>query len=484
MPAYAENKILALHRLTRFKKTLRTHESIGLWYVLLTLLLCLPVVFTTYIPLVDYPNHLARADMLARYHQVLSFRSHYRLLIQPIPNLAMDLVIPLIARFTGTIMAGKLFLIALFLLYSFGCYLLSFTIFGYDTRAAFIPLLFIYNSTLLMGFVNYAVGVALFLITFALWLRWKDRWTIARFAGFSALACACYLSHLSSIAILGLSTVAVMSWELFTRRARWTQLLITGCAALPAVFAYLAFMRGSGHIGSIELNTLSGKLIGLLGIVRGYDLTFDLLLVFGLVACFAYLALSRMSVSVNPIALLPALVLFLAFAACPLAMYTSSGADVRFVWPAFVLLALSFRIRTPKRKYAFCLGFIVAVYIIRFAAIWWNWHQEDVTARAIVQSFDKLPRQATLYPAFFDSGGVNAVKQSRGLASLACYAVITRDAFVPSVFALSGQQPLIFKGHHPFHVWEKKISTRTSISIYGHSNRHRNSGTGLAAPQA
>lgn len=437
-------------------QTRRIFASLRLCYTALTLLLCLPILFTTYLPLVDYPNHLARVDILARYVQMPAFQAHYIRLFQPIPNLAMDLPLVLLCHVVNTITAGKLFLLGLVLLYSAGCYLLSRSIFGHETRAAFLPLLFLYNSTFLMGFINYAVGIALFLIAFALWLRWKSSWTFTRFMAFSVLASACYLSHLSSLAILGLSTAVVMMVDLLYKRERWTQALITGAAAIPALVAYQMFMHGSGHMGTLEMNTLTGKLIALLCVIRSYNSTLDLLFALGLVVCAIYIARNELSVSVNTTALAPALALFLAFVLCPRIMYTSSGADVRFVWPAFVLLALSFRIRMPSPRRTFCLGFVIALFLVRTAFIWWNWHQQDKQAHAIVQSFNKLPRGASLYPAFFHSEDRDIEKQHHGLEHVACYAVITRDAFVPSVFALRGQQPLILNGSHPFQVWDKK----------------------------
>ncbi len=456
MPADAQNKILSLPRFTPFKRTLQAHESLRLWYLLLTLLLCLPIIFTTYIPLIDYPNHLARIDILARYHQVSLFQKNYGILFQPIPNLAMDIIVPPLASLVGTILAGKLFLLALFCFYAYGCYLLASELFGHETRAAFVPLFFIYNSTFLWGFINYAAGIALFLVTFALWLRWKSKWTFQRFAAFSALVSLCYLFHLSSITILGLSIFSVLSWELLTKRARWTQPLISGCAAIPAVVAYLTFMRGSGRMGQMELNTVAGKLVGLLTVVRGYSLLADAALAFGLLATVVYFGRRATNITVNMFALLPGLLLLAVYFVCPLVMYTSSAADVRFVWPAFVLLVLSFRIRIAKRDRAICVGLISALFMTHVAVTWWNWHGEDTAISRIVRTFDKLPRSATLYPAFFKGAGIDAQKHNHGLEHVACYAVITRDAFVPSVFALSGQQPLVLKGPHPFHVWERK----------------------------
>lgn len=406
--------------------------------------------------MIDYPNHLARMDILARYHQVLLFQQHYGILFEPIPNLAMDLIVPPLAHWTGAILAGKVFLVAILCVYSYGCYVLAAEIFGHETPPAFAPLFFIYNSTFLWGLINYVAGVALFLVSFALWLRWRKHWTVGRFAGFSALVFLCYLSHLSSIAILGVAVGSILAWELLTRRARWTAPLISGCAALPAVLAYFSFMSGSGRVGHMDLNTVAGKLSGLLCIFRGYNVLADAALVLGLAAVTLFLLSKLINASANMLALLPGAALLVAYFACPRVMYTSSAADARFVWPAYILLALSFRIRIPKPERTLGVALIVSLFLAHVGVIWWDWHAQSAVIGRIVASFAKLPRGSTLYPAFFKTNGIDATKREHGLEHVACYAVITRDAYVPSVFAISGQQPLMSKDPQPFHSWEEK----------------------------
>src|SRR5215216_6470662 len=96
-------------------------------------LLCLPVVFTNYVPLVDYPNHLARAYILHSYDQVPAYRAEYRVALGPLPNLAVDLVVVVGLSFFGLPAAGKIFLITTVLLFVAGCHRLGRAIHGSPT---------------------------------------------------------------------------------------------------------------------------------------------------------------------------------------------------------------------------------------------------------------------------------------------------------------------------------------------------------------
>jgi hypothetical protein len=101
---------------------------LGRWfpflYVGFTALLSLPILLPSYPPLVDYPNNLSRVDILSRYGEVEQFQKIYAIQREPIANLAIDLVVPPLARLIGIFPAGKVFLLLALAVYATGCYLL------------------------------------------------------------------------------------------------------------------------------------------------------------------------------------------------------------------------------------------------------------------------------------------------------------------------------------------------------------------------
>ena len=424
-------------------------------YVALTALLCLPFFWLTFPPFVDYPNHLARSYVLMHYTEAPLFQAAYRRDYAPIYNLAIDLVVPPLARLTGLAVAGRTFLILLIATYAAGCYLLASVIHGGRTWLAFVPLMFAYNSPLIMGFVNYYFGVALYLVVFACWLRWKRAWSTLRVLAFAGLAAACYLSHLTSVGLLGVSVACVSAYEYFTERPPLRGMWITGFSFLPVVALYLIYVRRSAQTGtSIQWNTVKGKLIALLAVIRTYDVGTDVVLLVCVAACLAFLILKSSKVSVSVPILICGVVLMLTFAVAPEGFVTSSAFDSRFVWPGYVLIALAFRPRIRPGYGAICFVCFMLIFLVRAGILWSYWRDLDVKISRIVRVFDQLPREQKVFPAYFESPGVKATKLDQAVKYVLCYAVISHNTYVPTMFAIKGQQPIVSREMIRFHSWK------------------------------
>jgi hypothetical protein len=422
-------------------------------YVALTALLSVPFFWLTFPPFVDYPNHLARCYIVVHYSQVPLFQAAYWRDYAPIYNLAMDLVVPPLARVTGLAVAGRLFLILMIVTYAAGCYLLASAIHGGRTWLAFVPLMFAYNSPLMMAFVNYYFGVALYLVTFACWLRWKRAWTPLGVAAFACLAAACCLSHLTAIALLGISVASVSAYEYFTERPPLRGMLITGLGFLPAAAIYLVASRSTQTGGPIVWNTMEGKLIALLVVIRTYDVPTDIALLAGTAVCLGFLILKSSKISVYPPILVCGVVLILCYVVTPRDALAGSGLDARFIWPALVLITLACSPRIRPSYGTMCLACFVLIFLVRAGILWSYWHDLDVKISRMVRVFDRLPREQRIFPAQFTSPGAKATKLDEAMKHVACYAVVSRDAYVPLTFAMKGQQPIVDKETIPFGRW-------------------------------
>src|SRR5205085_906242 len=121
--------------------------GIGAYILLLTGIMS-PLLWTSTPPLVDYPNHLARMWILL--HGSENYVTNWHL----IPNLAMDLVVPILAQFTGLEMAGRLFIAMTMVLPMIGTLTLHRVLHGRVGLWPLSALLFIYNAALFWGFLN------------------------------------------------------------------------------------------------------------------------------------------------------------------------------------------------------------------------------------------------------------------------------------------------------------------------------------------
>jgi len=141
-----------------------------------------PLLWVTLPPLVDYPNHLARMHIIAVGAASPILRDFYTITWRPLPDLAMDLVVPLLARAMPLLWAGKAFLLLTFLLLAGGTALLHHALFRRWSAWPCLAFLLLYSRSLLWGFANFLFGVGLGLVGAAAWVRLRDGPAAARHA--------------------------------------------------------------------------------------------------------------------------------------------------------------------------------------------------------------------------------------------------------------------------------------------------------------
>src|SRR5438270_11880266 len=200
------------------------------------LVAALPILITATPPLLDYPNHLARMHIEAAYRDSPLLRQFYALDWRPIPNLAMDLVVPPLARIMPLAWAGKAFLLAIFLLMAGGTAALHRVLFGRWSAWSLLAFLLLYNRILLWGFVNFLFGVGLALVATALWIGLRERPAWLRLALAALLATAIYFAHLFAF---GIYALVLLGYEVARLRRNERIASGAGFGALCAAFTPL-----------------------------------------------------------------------------------------------------------------------------------------------------------------------------------------------------------------------------------------------------
>lgn len=421
--------------------------SVLYWVVFLLVLtvLCLPVIAVTYHPLVDYPNHLARAYILHHYHDNAVYQDNYVLSREVLPNLAVDLIVPTLLHFTDWITASQLFLCSAVILFSTGCHRLGTAIRGHQNWLVIPSMFFVYNSALLYGYVNYIFGLGCFAWAFGYWLPRRHHWTIPRVAIATMLTCAAYVSHLSAYSFLAAAFVTVGAWDLCGRRSSLYSVAVSLLPLAPPAALYCMQMVERGEPGTVQWNSLLGKFIALLPLFLTYSYRFDLVFLIALgILCVTAISASRESTIEWP-SFLAGLVLLALLLASPKGMLTGSGADARFLVPAALLLVLSVKltIRRPLSTALFLACLIL--FSLRVGLIWNSWREMDHQIAEQISLFSVLPEGARVYPAFPSPDLVQLSKEERSLEHVISLATITRHAYVLSQFAIPGQQPVLFR---------------------------------------
>jgi len=463
--------------------------------------LLLPILAVQHPPLVDYPNHLARAWILRQYGDTPGFRQNYELHLAPIPNLALDLLVPLLLRWFGVLAAGRIFLALTVILFIAGCHLLGKAVHGRPTWLALPCAFFVYSVEFLWGFMNFVLGMALFLICIALWLRWREHWTTVRLLLLALLVTSTYFAHLMDYAFVALA-IGLMTFSRWAGRMRKKPAILSFRRAagkeeshsavgfrarflaslgmtpigtvlrdptrgetrlaravldlvplVPPIFLFGVYMRGGGRVGSVEWDTLGRKAAATASTVLTYRWQVDAALIagFAIIALLVFMRSERVRVFQPLFA--AALVFILLYVAMPYRLFTGTDADNRFVPAALLLLVLSLRIEIPRRAARVLLTAWLALSVFRLAVIWNTWRQLDRRASAMIGAFTAFPLGSRIYPALCMAC---ETKSERGLHHAILYATIYRQAFVPSLLALESQEVIRFR--HPAVVREAGTS--------------------------
>jgi hypothetical protein len=424
------------------KSAPESSNALRVWaiYALLMMLVTVPLFSTVLPPLFDYPNHLARMHLLAE-----GGNAFYAVHWGPLPNLAQDLIVPPLARLMPLDIASKLFLVMIFGLVAGGAIWLNRVATGGWRLWPMLVFVLLYNRIFLWGFLNYLFGIGVALCGTALWLALEERrWPIRLFVS-SLTALACYFSHIAAfgfyaLVICGLEA-APASTEL--RRGAWRALAQRAAMAGVQFLVPAALFLGSWEDrarGPLSYAGVWRKADLLFSPFDNYNRAFD-------IVCFVlFLVLICWLAAAGRLRLMPRLgwaagVVFTIYLLLPSQMYGGSGADHRVPTALFMLLVASCAPCFPSRRAAIAVSIVAAsVLIARLTIIEQVWLRADRVYSADLAGLDMLPPGITLAVAY-PAGAVNFVAVPE--THLAALAIARREAFVPTLFALPAQQPVL-----------------------------------------
>src|SRR5580693_1873812 len=182
-------------------------------YVALGAVTLSPLLWVRVPPLVDYPSHIARMWILVHGAEIPELARNYTVHWRLLPDLAMDLIVPVLSTMMTVEQAGRVFIALMMAALIGGTAALHRAIYG---RVGIWPIwsvLFVYNAELFWGFPTlFATGVYLF--AFGGWIATRHWRAGARILSFSAFATLLCLLHLFAFGLYGLS---VISYEFGSR---------------------------------------------------------------------------------------------------------------------------------------------------------------------------------------------------------------------------------------------------------------------------
>jgi hypothetical protein len=411
-------------------------RTIGLGFVLLSLVALLPIASVRLPPILDYPNHLARMHILAALPASADLARYYRAVWTPIPNLAWDAVVPPLAALMPAENAMRLTLAAMLLGVAGGAMVLNRAAFGRWSAWPLFAFLALYNRMLLWGFLNYLAGVALMLWALAAWIALAPRLGLRLVVG-TALATAIYFAHLAAF---GAYALAIVAMALAAPAGKIRQAAIALATLAPGAALFL-LAPTSGAESHIDYGNPFRKLDLPVSIFDNYNRVFDGA-TFGVILALTIYGLWRQKIVLHGALRWSLAALLAAYVILPSRLLSASGIDHRLpVAIALLFVAASDWGAITGKWRSIATAALMALLLVRMGVIEAVWLKADRQYEALRPVLGHIALGATVAVAAsaddVKAGGVP-------LYHFSALAALDRDAFVDTIFADPRQQPLQF----------------------------------------
>ena len=423
-----------------------------LWTVAL-LGLILPPLSVELPPLLDYPAHLARIQVLWALLHGVSFAKTYRLDPVIVPNLAIDgVVLGLMHLGLGVETAGRILLVITAILSGTGAAVLHAATFRRLSPWPIIGAGFIYCGYFLYGFVNFFFGVGLLLWGAACWRFLSPNRLAAALAALTIFAGLTFCAHLLTWLILaGVIVASEFSLLLASRTTKAVRRLILASAAAlwPMLLLVKApLLTGNAAPGWADITAqltagaLRGRLVGVEQALQGYETWLDRssLVLVALVGVAAF-ALGRLRVDGRM--LLPIAGLTLIYLVVPDGWFGTTYLPQRL--PVVLLLLglsatdIEFVHRRGQSGLAALLGLLL---LVRGGVVETAWISAQSQMRPLLEALLALPGDARVYSIVAYQGDFGPMIRPP-LRTLPAYALIRRGILTSEVFAIPTQNLVV-----------------------------------------
>lgn len=413
-------------------------------FVACLILVAVPIITHPIPPLSDYVNHLGRMHVIAVLPNDPDLARFYALDWSILPNLMMDLIVPVIDRFTNVYIAGEIYTLMCFALIAAGTLTLHKALFGNWSAIPLLAFPLLYNGIFLIGVMNYIFGIGLALFALAFWIMLREKpwpWRYLVSAGFIV---ALFFCHLFAAGIYGVGLLAYEADRLRQRRdiAFSRRVVDFVCSGLPFLIMLPLLMKSpTWGIAGENYWEPRGKLDGIELVLNVY---YDVVAV-ALTAVVVFAAgwawhhkLLRVHSMLLPLVLVAGLV----YLAMPRVIFASYMADLRLpVAIAFMILAtiqVDLRHRIARRGFAVVLLILLAIRVGEVQVVW-----NDLSrwTADFDRSVAEIKRGSRILVAYADPNGGNDPRDL-GLVHAACLAMIEKSSLVTTAFTVKGKQIL------------------------------------------
>jgi hypothetical protein len=428
--------------------------QIAALFVTLAAIASIPILLYPWPPLSDYINHLARMHVIATIGSDPNLALFYQIEWQVIPNLMMDLIVPILQRVMSVYLAGQIYTIMSFVLILSGTLALNRQLYRHWSVLPLIAFPLLYNNVFLVGTMNYLFGIGLSLWALASWVALRERALALRLAVSTLFVLALFFCHLFAVGVYGLGLLAFELQRLLALRGRaplglasaepverripaWIDFAASGVPFLPVV--PLLLMSPTWTLRWDFTWELTGKLNGLLFVIEVYSRSATFFLA-TIVAIAALFAIRHRALRFHPFGWVLLAVGGLTYLALPRVLFDTYMADQRLpIALAFMIIAcadLDLRDEFVRRGFATVLVLLLAVRAFEVQGVWRELSRGTASFRDSVRHIE---RGSKVLVAYADPDNGDNVREL-WLTHAACLAIIERSALVTTAFTVLGKQ--------------------------------------------
>jgi len=418
-----------------------------------------PVLLVALPAMVDYPNHVARMYVLAA-AGTPDANPFYEVNKTLYTNLAMDLIVPPLARILDVEAASKVFLIACQLLIVSGAIALELAVKRRHEISGLAAVMLLYSFSFAWGFLNFQFGLGVALWGLAVWEFMRGRTVASQLVAHSLFVTALYVAHLFALglyaATLGFLELSRFNW----RRTGIVQLAVLG-APMLGVFAVL--LASSTHVGNGPTEwKIASKFTSIFASLNGYSTELAVVEAAALIAlCYVLFHTGRLSLGRSGLWLAGGFALI--FLAMPYRLLGVAGVDLRVPIAALLILPAYTMISMTGRAAAFAIAVPIGIALINVAvtaAVWLS-YQDDYAK--MKESFTLLGRPSRILVGRSTDGPIGLLLRPMDHAPTLA---VSAKAMVTTLFALPGMQQInVVKEHRNQAIAEVINYNPVSLSI-------------------
>jgi hypothetical protein len=411
-------------------------------FTLFILITAIPIITNPLPPLEDYVNHLARMHVITSIAKDVDLARFYEIDWEFVPNLMMDLTVPVLAKVMNVYLAGELFIIAAFVLIASGAFALNRALFGAWSLTPLIAFPLLYNYVFLVGVMNYEFGMGLALWGLAVWVMIRERAWPLRLAVSAIFVLILFFCHLYALGVYGLGLLAFELWRLFVVKpsplhTALVDFVATGVPFLVTV-PFLLNNPIMDHVSGFQWESL-GKIDGLTYIVEVYSDVVAFALTGALVAAGIWATRHRL-LRFHPAGVFMLGVGCVVYLALPRVLFDTYMGDQRLpiavAYMAIACLSLDLRHRLVRRGF---LALCLVALVVRVMEVNVGWEQQSTATSEFRASIKRIARGSRVLVAYADPSRGDDVGDL-GLVHAACLAILERSALVTTAFTVEGKQ--------------------------------------------